>query len=114
LKFGEGGFCILETKHGGGMGPRLKLFHWTRRLQNKGQKHRKTVLGSISGEDGFCSSETKHDRRTAEKNACFGEEITGTEVKNPKTVPGSSLGEMLGLGIIIYFFCDIQRYISND
>jgi hypothetical protein len=35
------------------------------------------------------------EERRKEKN-CFGEEITGTMVTNPKTVLGSSLGEDVG------------------
>jgi hypothetical protein len=46
------------------------------------------------------------------KLLCFGEEITGTKVTNSKTVLGSSLGEDVGFGD--NFFCDIQRYVSND
>jgi hypothetical protein len=58
----------------------------------------------------FCSLETKHDRRMAprQKNVCFGEEITGTKVTNPKFV----LVKVLGLGICFpMLFSDTYRLI---
>jgi hypothetical protein len=52
-KPGEGGFCILETKHDRRTSPRPKLFVLTRRLQKQRPQPRKTVLVSSLGEDGF-------------------------------------------------------------
>jgi hypothetical protein len=50
-------------------------------------------------------SETNHDRKN--KIVCFGEEITGTKVTNPKTVLGSSLGADVG-------FRDHNFFLSYD
>jgi hypothetical protein len=44
---------------------------------------------------------------------CFGEEITGTKVRNPKTALGSSPGEGVGFRDNNFSY-DIQRYVSND
>jgi hypothetical protein len=46
------------------------------------------------------------EERCQEKIVCFGDEITGTKVTNPKTVLGSSLGE--DVGFRDNFFYDIQ------
>jgi hypothetical protein len=50
--------------------------------------------------------------RRQDKSYYFEEEITGTEVTNPKTVLGSSLGG--DVGFTDNFFRDIQRCVSND
>jgi hypothetical protein len=51
--------------------------------------------------------------RRKEQN-CFGEEITVTKATNSKSALGSSFGEHVGFGDNYKFFCDIQRYVSND
>jgi hypothetical protein len=53
------------------------------------------------------------DEKRKEQNY-FGEEITGTQVTNPKTVLGSNLGEDVVFMDNNVFFYDIQRYVSND
>jgi hypothetical protein len=55
----------------------------------------------------FCSSEKNHDTQARKIIVCFGEEITGTEVTNPKTVLRSGLGEDFGFRDNFY---DIQAY----
>jgi hypothetical protein len=50
--------------------------------------------------------------RRKEQN-CFSEEITGTEIRNPKTVLDSSLGEDVGFRDNNFFY-DIQQYVPND
>jgi hypothetical protein len=60
--------------------------------------------------------ETEDDRRPSPRLKLFFDEITGTDIKNPKTVLGSSLGDNFcfrNMRIII-IFSDIQRYVSND
>jgi hypothetical protein len=78
-------------------------------------KLQKSDLSSSPGQGASCSSETNYDRRTGAKSKVvfFEEEITRTEVTNQKIALGTSLGEYLGLGIIIIFY-GIQRYVSND
>jgi hypothetical protein len=94
-KPGEGGFCILETKHDRITSPRPKFFVSTRILQESWPQPRETVMGLSPGEDGFCSSETKHDRRTAQRTKLFvsARILQEKRVTNPKTVLGSSPGE---------------------
>jgi hypothetical protein len=46
------------------------------------------------------------------KIVCSCEEVTGTEVTNLKTVPGSSLDDVRFRDND--FFHDIQRHVSND
>jgi hypothetical protein len=50
--------------------------------------------------------------RRKERN-CFGEEIIGSLVTNPKTVLGFSLGEDVGFRDNNFFYY-IQGYVSND
>jgi hypothetical protein len=102
-KPGEGGFCILETKHDRRTSPRPKLFVSTWRLQEQQPQPRKTVLCSSPGEDVFCSSETKHDKITAQRTKLFILERRLQELKS-ETQKMSWVRvsvKMLGLGIII-------------
>jgi hypothetical protein len=55
-----------------------------------------------------------HNRRMAprQKKCFFSDEITGTEVTNPKSILVSRPSKDVGFRDI--FSCDIQRYVSND
>jgi hypothetical protein len=78
----------------------------------------KTVLGSIQGEETFCSSEFKRAKKNGATNqiVCLEEDITGTEVTNPKMIMGSSLDKNPEFRVnnVNRFFYDKQRHVSND
>jgi hypothetical protein len=109
----EGGSCSSEIKHGRRTARRTKLFFSKRKLQKRRSEPRKPVLRSNPGEDVFCSSENMHDRRMAQRTKLFRKEISG-RVTSLKTVLVSSLGEEVGFRDNNSFFCDFQRYVSND
>jgi hypothetical protein len=90
----EDGFCSSETKHDRRMVPGLKLFVFARRLQEQRPQHQKRTWVRVLMRMVSVARKLSMREERCQGKICFGEEIAGTKVTDPKTVLGLSPTEV--------------------